>query len=154
MVNNVGTMLLLIKGKRARESAKTVTHGDLALVLHNEVAKYPSVTSGSVAVLHHLEAVDVDRLRLAIVHAEETARELGHTALVGGDGLERGSLRLLLVRTPSRNMTRLVALEAETLVGRESWLRALRSAVLSAAVAAAYFPGILRFSPRGRTPRL
>ena len=133
-------MLPPIRGKRARESAEAVTHGDLTLVLHNEVAEYPSVTSGSVAVLHHLEAVDVDRLRLAIVHAGETARDLGHAALVCGDGFEWSSPGLLLIRTPSRHMTRFIALEAGTLVGGESWLCALLGAVLSAAVAAGHEP--------------
>ena len=139
---------------RLRESAEAVAHGDFTRVLRHEVAKNCRVLSGPCALLHHLKAMDVDRLRLAIVVAKETVRDLGHAAFVHGDGLEWGSSGLFLIRTSSRHMTRLVALEAETLVGGESWLRALRGAVLSAAIAAAYFPGILRFSPRGRTPRL
>ena len=116
------TRLLVIRGKRARERGlyrltkrtEAVGNGDLALILHDEVAQQPFVVYRSVALPDLLEAVDVDLGLAVTADGEDAAGELRDTALLGDD-LETLTLGLVLVRAPSGDMPRFAALEACTL---------------------------------------
>ena len=80
-----GFMLQRIRERKRRgliKGAETVGDGDALGLALDEITKQSRMLGRPVAILPHLEAVDVDVFRLGVVVGEDTARDLGHTAFL------------------------------------------------------------------------
>ena len=77
---------------------EAVGDGDPLGLALDEITKQSCMLCWPVAVLHNLEAVEINVLCSGVIVGEDAVGDLGHTALLCSDSFGRATFRLLLVR--------------------------------------------------------